>query len=74
MAGNIAYSTIQEREPPTQEYWDRIQSDVIRIYLGDPTRNIKPAKLEKTMAEIQRLHGLQGWCVENNNTWMQTKI
>jgi len=35
---------------------------------GDKTRNIKPAYLEDTMAEIQRLHGLQGWYEEINNT------
>jgi hypothetical protein len=69
MAGNITSSTLQEREPPTQEYWDKIKSDVFRIYMeGDKTRNIKPAYLEDTMAEIQRLHGLQGWYEEINNT------
>lgn len=69
MASNIASLTLQEREPPTQEYWEKIKSDVFRIYMeGDKTRNIKPAYLEDTMAEIQRLHGLQGWYEEINNT------
>ena len=74
MVGNVTSSILQDQEgdPPTQEYWDKIKPDVFRIYIeGDKSGNIKPANLEDTRAEIQRLHGLQGWYVENDNTWTQ---
>ena len=63
MAGNVTSSAPQdqEEESPTQEYWDKIKPDVFRLYIkGDKSRNIKGANLKHTMAEIQRLHGLEG--------------